>query len=257
MGVVNVTPDSFSDGADFLDAPRAIAYARTLVEEGADLIDIGGESTRPGAQPVSADEEMARVLPVIEGLAGRIGGALISIDTWKASVARRAVDAGARIVNDVTGGRDPEMLGTVAGLGAGYVHMHMRGTPETMATLTDYDDVVHEVRDELSRGIAQAREAGINEVYVDPGIGFAKTAAQSCEILSRLSELADLGAPLLVGPSRKSFIGHITGLPPDQRLEGTIAAVVICVLGGARVVRVHDVASARQALIVTEAIHDA
>ncbi|MCH7563419.1 MAG: dihydropteroate synthase [Gemmatimonadetes bacterium] len=257
MGVVNVTPDSFSDGAEFLDAPSAIAYARTLVEEGADIIDIGGESTRPGAQPVSAEEEMARVLPVIEGLAGQIGGALISIDTWKASVARRAVDAGARIVNDVTGGRDPEMLGTVAGLGAGYVHMHMRGTPETMATLTDYEDVVHEVKDELSRGIAQAREAGIIEVYVDPGIGFAKTADQSCEILRRLSELADLGAPLLVGPSRKSFIGHITGLPADQRLEGTIAAVVISVLGGASIVRVHDVASARQALIVTEAIHDA
>lgn len=257
MGVVNVTPDSFSDRAEFLDAHRAIAYARTLVEEGADIIDIGGESTRPGAQPVSAEDEMARVLPVIEGLAGQIGDALISIDTWKASVARRAVDAGARIVNDVTGGRDPEMLGTVAGLGAGYVHMHMRGTPETMATLTAYDDVVEEVKDELFRGIARAKEAGIDEVYVDPGIGFAKTADQSCEILSRLSELADLGAPLLVGPSRKSFIGHITGLPADQRLEGTIAAVVISVLGGASVVRVHDVASARQAIIVTEAIRDA
>ncbi len=257
MGVVNVTPDSFSGGTEFLDAPRAIAYARTLVEEGADIIDIGGESTRPGAQPVSAEEEMARVLPVIEGLAGQIGDALISIDTWKASVARRAVDAGASIVNDVSGGRDPEMLGTVAGLRAGYVHMHMRGTPETMATLTDYDDVVEEVKDELSRGIARAKEAGIDEVYVDPGIGFAKTADQSCEILSRLSELADLGAPLLVGPSRKSFIGHITGLPADQRLEGTIAAVVVSVLGGASVVRVHDVASARQAIIVTEAIRDA
>lgn len=257
MGVVNVTPDSFSDGVDFFDPPRTIAYARTLVEEGADIIDIGGESTRPGAEPVSADEEMSRVLPIIEGLADQTDRALISIDTWKASVARGAVDMGARIVNDVTGGRDPEMLGTVAALGAGYIHMHMRGTPETMATLTDYGDVVHEVRDELSRGIVRAREAGIEDVYVDPGIGFAKTPQQSCEILGRLSELADLGAPLLVGPSRKSFIGHITGLPADQRLEGTIAAVVMSVLGGASIVRVHDVASARQALMVTEAILDA
>ncbi|GMR12686.1 MAG: dihydropteroate synthase [Gemmatimonadota bacterium] len=257
MGVVNVTPDSFSDGADFLNPPRAIAYARTLLEEGADIIDIGGESTRPGAEPVSADDELARVLPVIEGLADETDRPVISIDTWKASVARGAVDAGARIVNDVTGGRDPEMLRTVAELGAGFVHMHMRGTPKTMATLTHYDDVVDEVRDELSRGIALAREAGISEVYVDPGIGFAKTPQQSCEILGRLSELADLGAPLLVGPSRKSFIGHLTGLPADKRLEGTIAAVVISVLGGASVVRVHDVAAARQAIIVAEAIIDA
>lgn len=254
MGIVNVTPDSFSDGGRYLDPGRAAAHGAALAEAGAAILDVGGESTRPGADEVAVDEEIRRVVPVVRRLAD--AGHLVSVDTRKAAVARAALDAGAVMVNDVSGLSDPEMASAVAAARAGLVVMHMRGTPATMQQDTRYEDVVGEVLLGLARAVADALEAGVEEarVVVDPGIGFAKTAEQNLVLLRRLPALLALGRPILVGPSRKAFIGRLTGAPPEARLPGTLAAVVLAARGGARLLRVHDVAEAVQALAVTDAV---
>ena len=255
MGVVNVTPDSFSDGGLYLDPEAAVRHGRQLAEAGAEILDIGGESTRPGAEPVPAAEELARIVPVIQGLQDR--GSQVSVDTSKAAVAAAALDAGAEIVNDVTALRgDPEMAGLCAERGAGVVLMHMLGEPRTMQEDPRYDDVVAEVKAFLAERLEAAVAAGIEEdrVWLDPGIGFGKTAAHNMELLRRLGELRELGRPLVVGTSRKSFLGRVDGSPADQRLGGTIASSVLAAAEGADLLRVHDVAEMRQALAVAAAI---
>lgn len=250
MGVVNVTPDSFSDGGRYLDASRAIEHGLELAAAGADVLDVGGESTRPGAVPVAAEEEARRVVPVVRRLAGEDGVA-VSVDTTKASVARAALEAGAVIVNDVSAGRgDPGMLALVASEGAGYVAMHMRGTPATMQDDPRYDDVVAEVGRFLVERLDAAVTAGVarDRLMADPGIGFGKTLDHNLELLARLPELVGaLGVPVLVGTSRKAFIGSIlagadgTPAPVHDREEGTLATVVWAFERGAAMVRVHDV----------------
>jgi dihydropteroate synthase len=257
MGIVNVTPDSFSDGGLFMDADRAISHGRKLVADGADLLDIGGESTRPGAEAVSAEEELERVAPVVEALAGDGAGVPVSIDTSKARVAAAALDAGARIVNDVTALRaDPDLAAVCAERDCGLILMHMLGTPRTMQEDPRYDDGVDEVKAFLAERIEAATGAGVAEdrIWVDPGIGFGKTVEHNLELLSRLRELRDLGRPIVIGTSRKTFLGKLTGREVGDRLGGTIASNVLALLGGADVFRVHDVAEARQALTVAEAI---
>ncbi|HEX6456660.1 MAG TPA: dihydropteroate synthase [Solirubrobacterales bacterium] len=255
MGVVNVTPDSFSDGGLYLDPEAAIAHGRELAAAGAEILDVGGESTRPGADPVEVVEELRRVVPVIEGL--RSAEARISVDTSKAAVAAAALDAGAEIVNDVTALRgDPEMAALCADRGPGVVLMHMLGEPQTMQEDPRYGDVVAEVKAFLAERLEAAVAAGIAEerVWLDPGIGFGKTAAHNMELLRRLGELRELGRPLVVGTSRKSFIGRVDGSPADRRLGGTIASSVLAAAEGADVLRVHDVAEMRQALTMATAI---
>ncbi len=257
MGVVNVTPDSFSDGGDFLDAPRAVAHALRLAEEGAGLLDVGGESTRPGSAGVGAEEELARVLPVIEGIVAAAPPAGISVDTSKAAVAARALDAGASYVNDVTALRgDPDLAGLVAERGAGCCLMHMLGTPRTMQDDPRYGDVVDDVRAFLSERAEAALAAGIagERIHVDPGIGFGKTVAHNLELLRRLDEIVALGFPVVVGTSRKSFLGTLAGgAGPGDRLPGTIATNVIALERGAAIFRVHDVAPVAAALAVAAA----
>ncbi len=257
MGILNVTPDSFSDGGRFLHVEAAVAHARALVGEGADILDVGGESTRPGAQPVSAEEELRRVLPVVEALRAQALPARISIDTRKAAVARAALAAGAEIVNDVSALRaDPEMAGVVASAGADCCLMHMRGEPATMQDDPRYEDVVFEVRAFLQERVEFAAGAGIarERMLVDPGIGFGKTDAHNLELLRRLRELADLGVPVAVGTSRKGFLGRLlTGAGAGDRLAGTIVTNVIAFERGARVFRVHDVGPVRDALAVAAA----
>jgi dihydropteroate synthase len=253
MGVVNVTPDSFSDGGLYLDPEAAIAHGVELAEAGAAILDVGGESTRPGAEPVSEGEEMGRVVPVIQGLQG----SRISVDTSKAAVAVAALDAGAEIVNDVTALRgDPEMAGLCAERDATVVLMHMLGEPRTMQEDPRYEDVVDDVKGFLAERLEAAVTAGIDEerVWLDPGIGFGKTAAHNMELLRRLGELRELGRPLVIGTSRKSFLGKVDGSPADQRLGGTIATSVLAAAEGAEVLRVHDVAEVRQALAVAAAV---
>jgi dihydropteroate synthase len=255
MGVVNVTPDSFSDGGLYLDAEAAIRHGVELVDAGAAILDIGGESTRPGAEMVPADEELRRVIPVIEGLAGL--DAEISVDTSKASVAAAAIEAGAGIVNDVTALRgDGEMAGLCAEREATVILMHMAGTPRTMQRDPSYEDVVAEVRAFLAARIDVALAAGIaaERIWLDPGIGFGKTAAHNLELLRRLAELTELGKPLVVGTSRKSFIGRLDGSEANERLGGTIASSILAAAEGAEVLRVHDVAEVRQALTVATAV---
>jgi dihydropteroate synthase len=255
MGVVNVTPDSFSDGGLYLDPQAAIAHGRELAAAGAEILDVGGESTRPGAEPVGADEEQRRVVPVIEGLADV--GCAVSVDTSKASVAAAALEAGATIVNDVTALRgDPGMAALCAERGAIVVLMHMLADPQTMQDDPRYDDVVVAVKEFLDERLEAALAAGIaaEDVWLDPGIGFGKTAAHNMELLRRLGELRELGRPLAIGTSRKSFIGRVDGSGPGQRLGGTIASSVLAAAEGAAVLRVHDVAEVRQALAVTAAI---
>ena len=258
LGVLNVTPDSFSDGGKFLDVDRAVAHARTLVEEGADAIDVGGESTRPNAVAVPEVEELRRVLPVIERIRGL---APLSIDTTKAVVAARALDAGATIVNDVSGATaDPAMLRVVAERGAAIILVHRKGTPRTMNRLARYHDVVAEVRAFLAERFAAALAAGVRRdaIAVDPGIGFAKTLSHNLELLARLAEIVSLGFPVVVGVSRKRFLGRLLGgAPPSERGEGTIAASLLAVSAGAHVVRVHDVAPMSRALRVARSIWDA
>jgi dihydropteroate synthase len=258
MGVLNVTPDSFSDGGRFLDVDAAVSHGLRLHAEGADILDLGGESTRPGADPVEAAEEIARVVPVIEGLTGRVGESRISIDTMKHAVAERALDAGASLVNDVSAFRaDPEMAGLVAARGVDCCLMHMLGEPRTMQREPRYRDVVDDVKAFLIERLEFAVGEGIAEerVLLDPGIGFGKTATHNLELLRRLDELTALGRPLVIGTSRKSFLGRITpGEPsPDERIPGTLATNVLAYERGAEVFRVHDVAAVRDALAVTAA----
>jgi len=256
MGVLNLTPDSFSDGGEIRSPAEALDRAHLLVEEGAGMLDVGGESTRPGARPVPIDVELHRVIPFVEAAARSLPVPL-SVDTRHAAVARAALRAGAQVINDVSGLKhDPLMAEAVAGEGGALVLSHMRGSPVTMKGLAIYDDVVEEVVAELRESLSLALEARIPEdrIVVDPGIGFAKTGPQSLTLLRKLDALAALGRPILVGPSRKSFIGELTGLPPGDRLPGTLAACVLAFLKGARVFRVHDVAPLVQALSVTQAI---
>jgi dihydropteroate synthase len=259
MGIVNATPDSFSDGGQFLDVDAAVAHALRLAEEGADLIDLGGESTRPGAPPVPAAEEARRVVPVVERLRARGFALPISVDTFKPEVARAALAAGADLVNDVMGLADPALAAVVAEAKAPVVIMHMRGTPADMASRAVYGDVVADVARELEDALARAVAAGVERerIILDPGLGFAKSAEQSVELLARLPELRAIGRPLLVGPSRKSFIGKITGAPVAERLPGTLAAVSVAVLAGVEFLRVHEVAAARQAARVAAAVRQA
>ncbi len=255
MGVVNVTPDSFSDGGRFLDADAAVEHGLGLASEGADILDIGGESTRPGADPVGEDEELRRVVPVIERLA-RSGQARLSIDTTKVAVARAALEAGASLVNDVSALRfDPGMAALVAETGAGCCLMHMLGEPRTMQEDPRYDDVVSEVKAFLEERLAFAVAEGIDEerVWLDPGIGFGKTAEHNLELLRRLGEIVAIGRPVVVGTSRKSFLGKITGRGEEGRLAGTLASNVLALERGAEVFRVHDVAQNADALAVAAA----
>jgi len=258
MGIVNVTPDSFSDGGLFLDAEAAVEHGRELASEGADLLDVGGESTRPGAEAVSAQQELARVEPVVAALAGDQGpGVPVSIDTSKRAVAEAALDAGAELVNDVTALRaDPELAGLCAERGCELVLMHMLGDPRTMQDDPCYDDVVDDVKAFLAERVEFATAEGVAEerIWVDPGIGFGKTVEHNLELIRRLGELRELGHPIVFGSSRKSFIGKLTGAPVDQRLGGTIASNVIACANGAAILRVHDVGPHREALTVAEAI---
>jgi dihydropteroate synthase len=259
MGVVNATPDSFSDGGQYLARDAAFAQAERLAEDGADILDLGGESTRPGAPDVAPDEEIARVVPVIAALRSRGVQLPISIDTRKAEVARAALDAGADLVNDVSALADPALAALVAERQVPVVLMHTRGTPADMQSRAVYGDVVEEVASELSAALARAEAAGVRreQVILDPGIGFAKTAEHSLSLLGAIPRLRALGRPLLVGPSRKSFIGAVTGAGVSERLPGTLAAVAAAVLAGAEFIRVHDIAPARQAGLVAAAIRAA
>ena len=256
MGVLNVTPDSFSDGGLWLEPEAAIDHALEMVAEGAEIVDVGGESTRPGAEAVAEEEELQRVLPVISGLRAA-GVEAISIDTRKPEVARRALAAGVSIVNDTAGEESTGAIDSLAAEAeAAVVVMHSRGTPATMRSLTDYDDVVRDVRSFLDRRASELRRAGVADdaIVLDPGIGFAKDAEQSLEILRRLDELTDLGHPVLVGASRKSFIGQTLDLPDGHRVEATVAANLWAAIKGARLVRVHDVQANVRALRMVEAI---
>jgi dihydropteroate synthase len=256
MGILNVTPDSFSDGGRFSGYEAAVAQAHALFEAGADIVDVGGESTRPGAGRVEAAEERRRVVPVIESLR-RAGRGFLSVDTSRSEVAQAALDAGADLVNDVSGfSFDPEMTTVVARAGVPAVVMHLRGDFATMHQSPAYQDVVAEVVEELKVALERAQAAGIDRerLIVDPGLGFSKTAAHSLELLRRLPELAVLERPLLVGPSRKSFLRAVVDAPAEGRLMATAAAVAACVWGGAHVVRVHDVREMRDVVKVCDAI---
>jgi len=259
MGVVNVTPDSFADGGRFLEPDAAYAHALALASEGADILDVGAESTRPGSAGISAAQEQDRLLPVIERLL-KDPPCPVSVDTSKAEVAEAALALGAHMVNDVTGlASGPALARACARYGAGLGLVHMRGAPATMQEAPHYEDLVGEVRAQLAAAVAEAEAAGVpsEAICVDPGIGFGKTVTHNLTLLKRVDALAPLGKAVLVGPSRKSFIGAILGLPPAERLEGTLAACVAAVHAGAHILRVHDVAAARRAVRVAEAIRDA
>jgi len=261
MGVLNVTPDSFSDGGRYLEPERALERALEMAEEGADFIDIGGESSRPrgkaygeGADPVPAEEELRRVIPVMRRLAGRVMLPL-SIDTTKADVAARALDAGAVLVNDISGFRfDPAMAATVARAQASAVVMHMKGTPKNMQANPTYDDLFAEVETGLRASVEKGRQAGVRQIIVDPGLGFGKRLQDNLDLLRGLSRFHSLGCPVMVGPSRKAFLGELLNLPVEERLEGTLAAVVAAILNGAQIIRVHDVKQVRRAAVVADAL---
>jgi dihydropteroate synthase len=262
MGVLNVTPDSFSDGGAFLDSQAAVARALELERDGADILDIGGESTRPSALPISAREELSRILPLFEALRGKLR-IPISVDTQKSGVAEAALAAGAEIVNDISALRnDPRLAGVARHAPAPVILMHMRGTPRTMQRGPFARNVVRDVMDGLREALARARRAGLakSQILLDPGIGFGKSHAQNFEILARLPELARLGCPIVIGTSRKGFLGKAlakpgeTPLPPGERLLGTAATVTASILGGAHIVRVHDVAELARVVRVADAI---
>jgi dihydropteroate synthase len=254
MGIVNITPDSFSDGGKYFDAERAVAHGMTLVEEGADFLDVGGESTRPGSEPVSEEEELRRVVPVIEQLTKRCH-IPISIDTYKSSVADAALAAGAVIVNDISGLMfDVQMVSVTAKHHAGIVLMHMKGAPKTMQENPAYDDVTTEVKEFLRTQAAKAQAAGIQQIIVDPGIGFGKDIKHNIQLLRELKTFEDLGYPVLIGPSRKTFLGTILHLPPSERLEGTAAAVTASIFNGAHIIRVHDVKAIKRVALVADAL---
>jgi dihydropteroate synthase len=254
MGIVNVTPDSFSDGGRYFSVERAVEHGLRLVEEGADILDVGGESTRPGAEEVAVGEELERVLPVLDGL--RRGGVPLSVDTMKPAVMAEALAAGAAMVNDVRALREPGALQAVAASGAAVCLMHMQGAPRTMQQAPRYDDVVAEVKGFLLGRVRAALEAGIvrERLVIDPGFGFGKTLGHNLELLRRLGEFADLKLPLLAGLSRKSMIGALTGAAVEERVYGSVAAAMLAVQKGARIVRVHDVKATRDALAVLEAV---
>ena len=262
MGVLNVAPDSFSDGGQFLSFDQAITHALQMIDEGADIIDIGGESTRPGSEFVSEEEELRRVIPIIERLTAN-GSVPLSIDTTKSSVARAALQAGAEIVNDISALRfDPSLADEVAKARAGLVLMHSRGTPKTMQTLPPVADIIGEVTGGLRESVAIARQHGVaqDSIAIDPGIGFGKTVEQNLELIAKLDQLAREFAdfPIMIGTSRKSFIGKLLdGAPADQRLYGTIASTVASVMNGAHIVRVHDVKAAVEAMSVVNAVRQA
>ncbi|MGH7321748.1 MAG: dihydropteroate synthase, partial [Candidatus Rokuibacteriota bacterium] len=259
MGIVNVTPDSFADGGCYLAPEAACAHARALAAEGADLVDVGAESTRPGAAPVSVAEEQARLLPVLERLLPVLP-CPVSVDTSKPDVADAALALGAHMVNDITAlAAGPALARVCARYGAGLALMHMLGTPATMQEAPRYADLLGEIRARLAAKVAEAHAAGVapEAICVDPGIGFGKTLAHNLTLLKRLDALRPLGRPVLLGPSRKSFIGALLGAPANERLEGTLAACVAAVMGGVHILRVHDVAAVRRAVRVAEAIRDA
>ena len=259
MGIVNVTPDSFSDGGSFFDQADAIGHGEALAEAGADIIDVGGESSRPFSEPVSAREEIERVGPVIEALAKRLS-IPVSIDTYKAQVARQAIRAGACMVNDIGALRlDPDMASLVAEAGVAVVLMHMKGRPKSMQVDPQYEDVVGQVRGFLADALARAKQAGIDptKIVVDPGIGFGKTVTHNLLLIKHLSELQALEAPILIGPSRKSFITKILGSGDERREEGTQAAVTVAAMHGAHIVRVHDVKRTRHTLQLVDALKEA
>lgn len=256
MGILNVTPDSFSDGGAHRGPEEAAARGAEMIAEGADIIDVGGESTRPGARPVPEDEELDRVVPAVRALRERTD-ALISVDTTKAAVAREALAAGADVINDVSALRfDPRMAGVVAASGAPVILMHMRGTPETMQSFPAYRDLFGEISAFLAERIEAARAAGIaaERIIVDPGIGFGKTAEDNLALINGLGFLEALDRPVLTGVSRKGFIGNALGLPVGDRLEGSLAAGVLCVARGAHILRVHDVRAARRAVDMADAV---
>lgn len=260
MGVLNVTPDSFSDGGEFLDRQEAIARAEALLDEGAQIVDVGGESTRPGSVPVGPEEELRRVMPVVRGILANRPDAIISIDTYRASTAEAALDAGARVVNDITALGDPGMADLVAERGCLVILMHMLGEPKTMQQDPLYEDVVREVRDFLARRAERAIRAGVDEenIVLDPGIGFGKTLEHNLTLLNRLDALVELGFPVLVGASRKSFLGKVLGgAGPKNRLFATVAANVAAYERGATLFRVHDVRANREALAVAAAVRRA
>lgn len=257
MGILNVTPDSFTDGGKFFDKDSAIEHGLRMAEDGADIIDIGGESTRPGSESVAVEEEIRRTIPVIEALSGKISAA-ISIDTYKSAVARRALDAGASIVNDISGLRfDPDMPKVVAEYNVPVVIMHIKGTPKNMQVNPVYEALIPEIMDYLRTGIRLALNYGVKEdrMIIDPGIGFGKTFEHNLEILKNLHEFTFLGKPILVGPSRKAFLGKILDdAPASDRMEGTAAAVAISIVNGASIVRVHDVKEMARVARVADAI---
>ena len=261
MGILNVTPDSFYDGGKWLDPDSAVERALKIAEEGADFLDIGGESTRPrgsaygeGAAPVSVEEELRRIMPVVEAVARRVD-IPVSIDTYKSEVARQALMAGASMVNDITGFHfDPEMPAVVGNASAAAVVMHMKGSPQTMQVNPRYEDLFSEITGYLEESLSLGRKHGVENMMVDPGIGFGKRLEHNLQLIAGLERFRSLGVPILIGPSRKSFIGNVLNLPVEERLEGSIAAVVACILNGANVVRVHDVAAAKRAAGVADAI---
>jgi dihydropteroate synthase len=259
MGVLNVTPDSFSDRKHFLEPAAAILHAKRMEAEGADIIDIGAESSRPGSEPVSVREELSRLIPVLRELVNEVA-VPISIDTYKAKVAEAALDSGAHMINDISGLHfDPDMASVVARYKAAVVVMHIKGTPKDMQCKPVYDNLVQEIIDYLDQSLALADEAGIDpeQIIVDPGIGFGKTVRHNLQIINRLSEFKVLGKPILIGTSRKSFIGRVLGLPVEQREEGTAASVSCSILNGANIVRVHDVAKMARVAKLTDAIKQA
>ena len=260
MGIVNVTPDSFSDGGKYFAPITAIDFAFKLIDEGADIIDIGGESTRPGADKVSYSEELARVIPVIEGIRSNNNKILISIDTTKSVVAKEAVEAGANIINDVSGlSFDNQMPETIAQLKAPVIIMHMKGNPSDMQENPKYKDVIDEIITYFKEKINIAINSGIERemIILDPGIGFGKTVEHNFKILSELNRFNNLELPLLIGPSRKSFIGLTLNLPPEDRLDGTAATVAVGVNNGARIIRVHDVKNMKRVAIIADKIRNA
>ena len=256
MGVLNVTPDSFSDGGRYFDRDKAIAHGLRMVEEGADLIDVGGESTRPGSKPLALEEELKRIIPVIETLAGKVD-VPISIDTYKSAVASRAIDVGAQIINDISGLHfDPAVAKVAAKQDTPLVLMHIRGTPETMQKEVHYPSLLSEILQSLRESIQKAESYGVDpdQIIIDPGIGFGKTLEDNLLIIKHLSEFRVLGKPILLGTSRKSFIGKILNAEVDQRLEGTLSTIAIGVLNGAHIIRCHDVLPARKVIAVADAI---
>jgi dihydropteroate synthase len=253
MGILNVTPDSFSDGGLFNDVDTAVTHAKKMFSDGADLIDVGGESSRPGSEPLSEKEELARILPVVTRLVDEVS-VPISIDTYKPLVADTCLKAGAHLINDITGLTNPNMRRVASKNNVPVVLMHMLGTPKIMQQKPVYQDLLGELIAFFQKQITTAHNTGIQQIIIDPGIGFGKTVEHNLQILKHLETFKTLGCPLLAGPSRKSFIGTITGLPVNERLEGTIAAVTIAVMNGANIVRIHDVKECRRAIQVVDAI---